>query len=128
MAIVLDHTIVPVKNQDETVTFYTTIFGLKGEGRGGREGQFAIVRINDALAFDFLTAETVSSQHFAFAMDAAEFEAIFQRIKAAGIPYGGTPWDEGSMQGPGMTHGARGLGEAVYFRDPSGHLLEIKNY
>jgi catechol 2,3-dioxygenase-like lactoylglutathione lyase family enzyme len=61
-------------------------------------------------------------------MDAAEFEAIFQHIKAAGIPYSGTPWDEGSMQGAGMTHGARGLGKAVYFRDPSGHLLEIKTY
>ena len=128
MSIVLDHTIVPVKDQEETVRFYTTILGLEAGGRGGREGQFAIVRINDSLTFDFLAAETVRSQHFAFAMDAAEFEASFERIKAAGIPYSGTPWDEGSMQGPGMTHGAHGLGKAVYFRDPSGHSLEIKTY
>ena len=128
MSMVLDHTIVPVKDQDEAVTFYTTILGLEAGGRGGREGQFAIVRINDSLTFDFLAAETVPSQHFAFAMEAAEFESAFQRIKAAGIPYSSTPWDEGSMQGPGMTHGARGLGKAVYFRDPSGHLLEIKTY
>jgi catechol 2,3-dioxygenase-like lactoylglutathione lyase family enzyme len=128
MSIVLDHTIVPVKDQDEAVKFYTTILGLKGEGRGGREGQFALVRINDSLTFDFLAAETVPSQHFAFATDAAEFEAAFQRIKEAGIPYGDGPHDEANMKGPGMTHGARGLGKAVYFRDPSGHLLEIKTY
>lgn len=128
MSIVLDHTIVPVKDQEEAVRFYTTILGLEAGGRGGREGQFAIVRINDSLTFDFLAAETVLSQHFAFAMDAPEFEAAFQRIKAAGIPYSDSPWDLDNMKGPGMTHGARGLGKAVYFRDPSGHLLEIKTY
>ena len=32
------------------------------------------------------------------------------------------------MRGPGMTQGARGMGKAVYFRDPTGHMLEIKTY
>jgi catechol-2,3-dioxygenase len=32
------------------------------------------------------------------------------------------------MQGPGMTMGAKGLGKAVYFDDPDGHILEIKTY
>jgi catechol 2,3-dioxygenase-like lactoylglutathione lyase family enzyme len=31
-------------------------------------------------------------------------------------------------EGPGMMHGAWGQGKAVYFRDPSEHLLEIKTY
>ena len=30
------------------------------------------------------------------------------------------------MCGPGMTQGARGMGKAVYFRDPTGHMLELK--
>ena len=32
------------------------------------------------------------------------------------------------MEGPGMTMGARGQGKAVYFKDPNGHVLEIKTY
>ena len=32
------------------------------------------------------------------------------------------------MKGPGMTAGAKGLGKAVYFKDPDGHVLEIKTY
>ena len=128
MAMVLDHTIVPVKDQDEAVKFYMTILGLESRGRAGHTGQFAVVRVNDSLNFDFLASESVTSQHFAFAMEAAEFDAVFQRVREAGIPYGDSPWEVGNMKGPGMTHGARGLGKAVYFRDPSGHLLEIKTY
>jgi len=33
-----------------------------------------------------------------------------------------------NMQGPGMTTGAKGVGKAVYFKDPNGHVLEIKTY
>jgi len=128
MTMVLDHTIVPVKDQEEAVRFYTTVLGLQAGGPAGRDRQFAVVRVNDALTLDFLAATDVPSQHFAFAMEAAEFDAVFQRVKAAGIAYGDSPWTVGNMQGPGMTHGARGLGKAVYFRDPSGHLLEIKTY
>jgi extradiol dioxygenase family protein len=32
------------------------------------------------------------------------------------------------MQGPGITVGSQGDGKAVYFKDPSGHVLEIKTY
>jgi hypothetical protein len=32
------------------------------------------------------------------------------------------------MQGPGITLGSQGDGKAVYFKDPSGHVLEIKTY
>jgi hypothetical protein len=32
------------------------------------------------------------------------------------------------MRGPGETDGARGLGKALYFFDPSKHLIEISHY
>ncbi|MGH8070611.1 MAG: VOC family protein [Candidatus Entotheonellia bacterium] len=128
MTMFLDHTIIPVKDQEDSIRFYTAILGLESGGRAGREGQFAVVRVNETLTLDFLAADGVSSQHFAFAMEAQEFDAAFERVKATGIPYGDSPWEVGNMKGPGMTHGARGLGKAVYFRDPSGHLLEIKTY
>jgi len=122
---VLDHTIVPVQDPEATVRFYTSILGMRD---GGTVGQFSVVYVNDALTLDFRAAEEIQSRHFAFAMDADEFETIFQRIKDAGLAYGDSPWTVGNMQGPGRTHGARGPGKAVYFRDPSDHLLEIKTY
>jgi len=125
MAIVLDHTIVSVKDQAEAVAFYVKILGFKDEGR---LGPFAIVRVNETLTFDFIVSKKFPTQHFAFAMEADEFERVFQRIKEAGIPYGDGPFDQSNMKGPGMTQGARGMGKAVYFRDPSGHVLEIKTY
>ncbi len=125
MSMVLDHTIIPVQDQDRAVRFYTSILGLRD---GGRVGHFAVVYVNDSLTLDFRAEQEVQSRHFAFAMDGDEFETVFQRIKDAGIPYGDSPWTVGNMQGPGMTHGARGQGKAVYFRDPSEHLLEIKTY
>jgi catechol 2,3-dioxygenase-like lactoylglutathione lyase family enzyme len=123
MAVVLDHTIIPVTNQAEAVAFYTTILGIED---GGTVGPFAVVRVNDALTLDFIVADPSPARHYAFAMDHDEFEAAFQRIKDAGIPYGDGPHEVGNWRGPGMTAGARGQGKAVYFHDPSGHLLEIK--
>jgi catechol 2,3-dioxygenase-like lactoylglutathione lyase family enzyme len=60
------------------------------------------------------------------ALEAAAFDAVCQRLKAAGSPCGDRPGTVGSMQGPGLTPGARGLGKAVSFHDPSGHVLESK--
>jgi catechol 2,3-dioxygenase-like lactoylglutathione lyase family enzyme len=50
----------------------------------------------------------------------AEFDAIFDRVKAAGLAYGSGPEavDNGKLNNWG---GGRG----VYFRDPDGHLLEL---
>jgi catechol 2,3-dioxygenase-like lactoylglutathione lyase family enzyme len=125
MAVVLDHTIIPVRDQQEAIAFYTEILGLQD---GGRVGPFAVVRVNDTLTLDFIVAEPAPSRHYAFAMDAGEFDAVFRRIQAAGIPYGDDPHAADNRRGPGMTLGARGQGKAVYFHDPSGHLLEIKTY
>jgi len=125
MAIVLDHTIVPAKDQAETVSFYVKILGFKDEGMFW---DFAVVRVNESLTLDFIASKKFSSRHFAFAMDRNEFEAVFGRIQEEKIPYGDGPHNIENMKGPGKTQGARGVGKAVYFRDPSGHVLEIKTY
>ena len=39
-----------------------------------------------------------------------------------------SPRAQDNMQGPGVTAGAKGDGKAVYFKDPNGHVLEIKTY
>ena len=57
---------------------------------------------------------------------ATAFDEVFERIKESGISYGEGPGKLENMHGPGITQGARGMGTAVYFRDPTGHMLEIK--
>ena len=125
MAIVLDHTIVPVNDREEAVEFYTRIFGFEDLGEAG---PFLAVRVNDSLNLDFRQSDDFRSIHYAFAMDAGEFEGAFQRIKDSKIPYGDSPGFQENMQGPGITLGTQGDGKAVYFKDLSGHLLEIKTY
>ena len=125
MATVLDHTIVPVRDRKTSVEVYTRIFGFQDLGE---VGPFLAVRVNDTLNFDFRESDDFRSIHYAFAMESDEFEAAFARIRQSGIAYGDSPREQDNMKGPGMTTGAKGLGKAVYFKDPDGHVLEIKTY
>ncbi len=125
MATVLDHTIVPVRNREEAVEFYSRIFGFEDLGE---VGPFLAVRVNDGFTLDFRDSDDFRSIHYAFAMEPEQFETAFGNIRASGIPYGDAPNDQENMKGPGMTMGAKGLGKAVYFKDPNGHVLEIKAY
>jgi catechol 2,3-dioxygenase-like lactoylglutathione lyase family enzyme len=60
------------------------------------------------------------SHHYAFHVSEDEFDAIFERIKKAGLSYGSAPWslDDGKLND---WNGGRG----VYFKDPNGHVLEL---
>ena len=125
MTTVLDHTIVPVLDQDESAQWYSRVLGLE---HLGRVGPFSATRVNDSLVFDFRNSDDFHSMHYAFAMAPDDFEAAFQRVKEEGITYGDSPFNMDNMEGPGMTMGAKGQGKAVYFKDPDGHVLEIKTY
>ncbi len=128
MTIRLDHTIVPAKDKAALAEFFAEIFGLRVR-RG--QGYFAQVQVNDTLTLDFsdepehwggpgFDPRTGNSHHYAFHVSDAEFDAIFGRIKARGIPYGSGPGhhDDGKIN---HRRGGRGL----YFEDPYGHLMEI---
>jgi len=114
--IVLDHTIVPAHDKEESALFYARIFGLRYEGAAGH---FAPVRINDSLTFDFDTQTSFEPLHYAFKVGGSEFDEIFERVRREGIPYGSGPFTATDM-----TIGEHG-GRRFYFRDPGGHLLEV---
>ena len=57
-------------------------------------------------------------EHLAFALPRPEFDATFERVKAAGVEYGDSFHSVGNMQGPGQGDGSRGPGHAVYMFDP----------
>jgi catechol 2,3-dioxygenase-like lactoylglutathione lyase family enzyme len=119
MTIVLNHTIVPVKDRHASARFFAETFGLCHDG-SENHGHFAPVRVNDTLTLLFDNAETVRSQHYAFHVSDAEFDAIFERVKRAGLVYGSAPWSitDGKLN-------SWGGGRGVYFKDPDGHVLEL---
>src|ERR1700686_1820152 len=91
MAITLNHTIVPAHDKEASAKFFAHLFGLKYEGA---MGHFAPVRVNETLALDFDNWDHFEMHHYAFHVNDAEVDAIFGRIKEAGIPYGSGPFSQ----------------------------------
>jgi catechol 2,3-dioxygenase-like lactoylglutathione lyase family enzyme len=117
MTIVLNHTIVPVRDKTAAARFFAEIFGLTC----GPVDYFAPVRLNDQMTLLFCDENAEhESHHYAFYVSDAEFDAIFNRIRAAGLSHGSGPTnpDNGKLN-------AWGGGRGVYFKDPDGHLLEL---
>ena len=118
MSVQLNHTIVPVSDKEAAARFYKQMFGFEYEGS---MGPFAPVKIpSQSLTLDFEDSESFESQHFAFKVSEAEFDTIFARVVDRGLAYGSGPGSPANMQ-TNHWNGGRG----VYFRDPSGHLLEL---
>ena len=117
MAIILDHTIVPAHDKVASARFFARIFGLE---YNGPHSHFAPVRVNEQLTLDFDERGEFEMHHYAFRIGEAEFDAIFDRVKAEGIPYGSGPRSRTDMQ-INRRNGGRGF----YFEDPNGHVLEV---
>lgn len=117
MAIVLDHTIVPARDNAASAGFFARVFGLRYDGP---VSHFAPVRVNETLVLDFDTSAAFEPHHYAFKVSDMEFDAIFQRVKDAEIAYGSGPRASDNMA---INHRAGGRG--FYFKDPNGHLLEV---
>lgn len=115
--ITLNHTIVPARDKEGSAQFFAEIFGLKYEGAAGH---FAPVRVNETLTMDFDNREGFESHHYAFHVTDEEFDAIFGRVQAKGIPYGSGPQSQDDMH----TNNRRN-GRGFYFKDPNGHSLEL---
>jgi catechol 2,3-dioxygenase-like lactoylglutathione lyase family enzyme len=121
----LDHLILKVNDLDASVGFYTRILGFTSEGV---DGPFTIIRVGPACQLQLTPWGTPGFEHYAFAVTKSEFDAIFARLKAAGVGYGPTFDSVGTNIGPGEESGARGFAPTLYFNDPNNHLLEIRAY
>lgn len=121
----LDHLILKVNDLDASVAFYTQILGFRFEGV---DGPFTVLRVGPDCQLQLAPWGTPGFEHYAFAVSAAEFDEIFERIRQAGVPYGPTFDSVGTNGTVGKESGARGEGPTLYFNDPNRHLLEIRTY
>jgi catechol 2,3-dioxygenase-like lactoylglutathione lyase family enzyme len=118
MAITLNHTIVPARDKETAARMFAQHFGLNFEGVSGH---FAPVRVNETLTLLFDDdVDAFDSHHYAFYVDDAEFDAVLQRVKAAGLLFGSAPWsiEDGELND---WNGGRGF----YFKSLDGHILEL---
>ena len=117
MTIELNHTIVPSRDKVASARFYRKCSGSNTT----RHGHFEPVRIrNQGLTLDFDNRESFERHHYAFKVGEEEFDAIFARIEERKLIYGSGPFTPEDGE---INHWNDGRG--VYFRDPSGHLLEL---
>ena len=118
MAIQLNHTIVHAKDRKASAEFLAELLGLP---EPVPFGPFSVVAPSNDVSLDFMDTEgEISSQHYAFLVDDAEFDEIFGRITTRGMTY----WADPAHQQPGVIN-TRDGGRGCYFDDPNGHNLEI---
>jgi catechol 2,3-dioxygenase-like lactoylglutathione lyase family enzyme len=117
MTIMLNHTIVPARDKQAAARMFAHLFGLEPSEP---DTYFAPVSLNDALTFLFSDEGPFESHHYAFHVSDPEFDAIFERVKQAGLTYGSAPWSPDDRK-LNDWNGGRG----VYFTTPDGHLLEL---
>jgi catechol 2,3-dioxygenase-like lactoylglutathione lyase family enzyme len=111
---------VPARDKLAAARFFASIFGLNFNEQ--ESDHFAPVRVNETLTLVFDQDTSFDNHHYAFHVSDAEFDAVFERIKKAGLSYGSAPWslDDGELND---WNGGRG----VYFKDPNGHVLAPSN-
>lgn len=121
----LDHLILKVSDLADSLRFYVDVMGFTD---AGRDGPFTVVKAGPDCQLQLAPWGTQGFEHYAFAVSRADFDAIFARVKAAGLGYGPTFNSVGTNTGPGEEVGARGPGATLYFNDPNQHLIEIRTY
>lgn len=118
MPVHLNHTIVNVRDKEESAIFLADILGLPAPTR---YGPFLIVQVDNDVSLDFADDHgPVHPQHYAFLVNEDDFDQIFARIRERGLTYWADPFQRQENQ-TNTNDGGRGL----YWQDPNGHSLEI---
>ncbi|MGH3502945.1 MAG: VOC family protein [Nocardioidaceae bacterium] len=119
MTITFNHSILAARDRHESAAFLSNLFGLPEPTTWG---PFATVTLDQGVSIQFAepNVDDIQMQHYAFLVDDASFDAIYERIQDRGIEH----WADPQQTLPGQintNHGGRG----VYFHDPAGHALEV---
>lgn len=120
MPISFNHTIVAARDKRKSAEFLTELFGLPAPMAFG---PFLVVALEHGASLDYADvsgSDEIRPQHYAFLVSEEEFDAIYGKISARGLPH----WADPGARRPGQIN-TRDGGRGVYFRDPDGHAMEI---
>lgn len=114
----LNHTIVHASDKLRSARFLADLLGLDDPEP---YGPFMVVTLANGVSLDFADDHgPIRPQHYAFLVTEAEFDEIFDRVRAQRLPY----WADPGKNRPGE-HNTNDGGRGVYWEDPDGHFLEI---
>ncbi|MFE6154229.1 VOC family protein [Streptomyces sp. NPDC057889] len=118
-AVQLNHTAIYARDRHLSAEFIAAILGLKV---GAPFGPFLPVDLGNDVTLDYYEKrdEPIQSQHYAFLVPDAQFDAMIARLEAVGVTYYADP----SHTEPGQINRLFG-GRGAYFEDPDGHNMEI---
>jgi catechol 2,3-dioxygenase-like lactoylglutathione lyase family enzyme len=117
VVIQLNHTIVPSRDKHAGARFIAEILGVEV---GAETPPFVPVRLDNGVTLDYQNQADVTSQHYAFLLDDASWQAAHRRLLDAGIQ----TWADPDHHDPDAVN-TRWGGRGVYFFDPDGHNMEI---
>ena len=118
MSIEFNHTLVHAKHTWAAAREVSSLLGL---AEPSSYGPFAVLQFDNGTTLDFIEdTGDIKAQHYAFLVSEQEFDTIWGRIRARGLPFWADPFHrrEGEIN---HNDGGRGL----YWEDPDGHNLEI---
>ena len=115
--ILLDHHIVPSRDRESAAGWLADVLGLPAPRR---IGPFAAIDLGPTSLFFAGWDETVTAQHYAFAVEPDDLDRIIDRLDRAGTEY----WADHDLSRPGTVR-RDADGHGAYFRSPDGHLLEL---
>jgi catechol 2,3-dioxygenase-like lactoylglutathione lyase family enzyme len=120
MSAALDHLIVFARDREASAAYLAEVLGAPAPSRAGH---FTQVQVDHGLTVDFMNTDgRIATQHYAFLVSEAQFDASFAKIRDRQQPY----WADPYRRRPHEVNALDGGGKLVYFEDPSGHFLEIR--
>jgi catechol 2,3-dioxygenase-like lactoylglutathione lyase family enzyme len=119
MSVALNHTIIPATDRWASARFLAGILGLE---LGAEWGPFVPLHTHNGVTLDFRDAPVANFRpsHYAFLVGDQEFDAALTRLRTDAVAYFA---DHGLSRRDEINHLYGGRG--VYFKDPSGHVLEL---
>ena len=118
MTVELNHTIVHARDRRASAAFLAGVLGVEVAPDWG---PFSPVHLGNGVSLDYeQTDRAITPQHYAFLVDDETFDRGLARVRAEGGEIWADPWASRAGE---INHNYGGRG--FYFRDPSGHFLEL---
>ncbi|GJF31364.1 glyoxalase/bleomycin resistance protein [Kitasatospora sp. NE20-6] len=118
MTATFNHTIIASTDRDASARFFRELLEVR---EAPSWGPFTNIRLADGVLLQFAEPPVdIQMQHYAFLVDDELFDRAYGRLRERGIEH----WADPQMRRPGETNTEHG-GRGVYFKDPSGHAIEL---